>query len=228
MPVYTHNLSLNAAHDWLNFLFLFQRKMNEIVMQAMPYPGSTDPKVSLIKPINSTDAYNRYILSLAASPVFGVWHPNWRVTVIFQNYKTLSKDMTMITLNKPIYGISWDNDFVLPHDWRINAYVDFTGKGDSGSSRLTRPQWNTSVGIQKDIKTQKLGTFTFDLRCDDPFNIRKSCTLTYGIRETEYISTPMREFSLNVTWRFNEAGNKYKGKGSGKGQIDRMGNSIPQ
>ena len=221
-PVYTHNLSLNAAYEWANLMFVFQNRRNDIVNQAMPYPGSTDPKVTLFMPINSPDSYNRYIINLTARPVFGVWHPNWRFTIIFQDYKTLTKEKSTITLNKPIYMISWDNDFVLPHDWRINAFVAFVGKGDVETTRHLSPQWNTSIGVQKDFNTKSLGKFTFDLRCFDPFNIRKTDNLVYGIRESEFVVKPMRIFSLDITWRFNEARKKYKGKGSGQSQIDRM------
>ena len=221
-PVYTHNLSLNVAYEWANLNLLYQNTRDEIVRQISPYPGSPDPMISLIKPVNSSDAFSRFNISLSASPIIGVWHPNWKLDLKFQNYKTLTIDKSTITLNKPFFTISWNNDFVLPYDWRINALVAFNSKGDINEASFTRCVWYSSIGIQKDFNTQSLGSFTLDLRCFDPFNSLKGVTVAHGIRETEYIGRPMRDFTLNITWRFNEASKKYKGQGSGQSQKDRM------
>ncbi|MCF0218268.1 MAG: TonB-dependent receptor [Muribaculaceae bacterium] len=221
-PVYTHNLTLNAAYDWMNLMLMYKNVRNQIVSQSMPYPESPDPMITLFKPINSPDPYSSFIISFSARPVFGIWHPNWQVLAMFQNYKTMSIDKTMITLNKPLLNITWDNDFVLPHDWRINAFIAFCTKGDINTSSILSPMWDNTIGIQKDFKTQSLGSFTLDLRCRDPFNVFKSHTLTYGTRHCEVQKKAMRTFSLNVTWRFNEASKKYKGQGSGKDQLNRM------
>ena len=47
-------------------------------------------------------------------------------------------------------------------------------------------------------------------------------TTGYGIRELTIDNRARRMFSLDLTWKFNEARSKYKGTGAGKSQKDRM------
>lgn len=221
-PVYTHNLALNAAYRWANAMVNFQRIENDIVLQTKPFPGSADPMVSLILPENSAEAYNRLFLSLSARPVIGLWHPAWTASLSLQNYKTLAPDGSTITLDHPYVWFVWDNDFVLPHDWRINAQAQYGSKGDYMTYRMTRSTWNTSIGIQKDVTTHRCGKFNFDLRCYDPFNLAKTGTIIYGLRQIEAHNPARRTISIDVTWRFNEAQKKYRGSGAGQSQKDRM------
>ncbi|MBQ0021846.1 MAG: TonB-dependent receptor [Prevotellaceae bacterium] len=221
-PVYTDNLVLNTAYKWMNASVTYQRIKNDIVLQTMPYPGSTDPMVSLIRPENSSDPYNRLMFILSGSPVIGIWHPMWQASLVLQNYKSLTLDGTMKTLNRPYVWAGWNNDFVLPHDWRINANINLTTKGDYMTYRMIGNTWNTNLGIQKDLNTRSLGKFTLDFRCYDPFNIQKTSNIVYGIRQIESRSKAMRTFTLDITWRFNEAQKKYRGTGAGESQKKRM------
>lgn len=221
-PVYTDNLVLNTAYRWMNASVTYQRIKNDIVLQTMPYPGSTDPMVSLIRPENSNEPYNRLMLILSGRPQIGIWHPMWQASLVLQDYKSVTLDGTMKTLNHPYIWAGWNNDFVLPHDWRINANVNLTTKGDFMTYRLTANTWNTTLGIQKDVTTRSLGKFTFDFRCYDPFNTQKPCNIVYGIRQIESRSKAMRTFTLDITWRFNEAQKKYRGTGAGESQKKRM------
>lgn len=221
-PVYTDNIVLNAAYKWMNASVTFQRIKNDIVLQTKPYPGSTDPMVSLIRPENSRDPYNRLMFILSGRPVIGIWHPMWQASLVLQNYKSLTLDGTMKTLNHPYVWAGWNNDFILPHDWRINANVNFTTKGDYMTYRMIENTWNTTLSMQKDINTRSLGKFTFDFRCYDPFNIQKSANIVYGIRQIEVHNKAMRTFTLDITWRFNEAQKKYRGTGAGESQKKRM------
>lgn len=221
-PIYTHNLAVNIAYRWITGSVTYQRVKNDIVLQTMPYPGSEDPMVSLITPENSKDPYNRLMLTVSARPTIGFWHPIWMASFVAQDYKTLTLDGTMMTLNRPYVWLGWNNDFVLPHDWRINAVVNLTGKGDYMTYRMIENNWYTSLGVQKDINTRHLGKFTIDLRCHDPFNIQKVGNIVYGLRQIEGHNPAKRTFSLDVTWRFNEAQKKYKGSGAGDSQKNRM------
>ena len=221
-PIYTDNLVLNAAYKWMNASVTYQRIKNAIVLQMMPYPGSTDPMVTLERPENSKDPFNRLMFNLSGRPEIGIWHPMWQASLVLQDYKSITLDGSMKTLNRPYVWAGWNNDFVLPHDWRINANINLTTKGDELCYRMIENNWNTSLGIQKDIHTRSLGKFTFDFRCDDPFNIQKTANIFYGIRQIEVHRKAMRTFTLDITWRFNEAQKKYRGTGAGESQKRRM------
>lgn len=221
-PIYTRNFTFNAAYKWLNLTTIYQHVKDDIVLSTMPFPGSSDPMISMLLPQNSEKSYSRLNIIFAMRPVIGVWHPTWSASSIFQNYKTMTIDGTMKTLNRPYVQIYWNNDFVLPHDWRINAFAQFTNKGDYATYRMTRAMLFTDFGVQKDVQTRSMGKFTFDLRCYDPFNLAKNSTTVFGIRQIDSTNPARRTLSLDITWRFNEAQKKYRGSGAGQSQKNRM------
>ena len=67
-PTYTHSLVLNAAYQWANLTVEYGRLKNSETMSTEPFPGSEDPLVSLVRPINSVNDYDQLSLSLSARP----------------------------------------------------------------------------------------------------------------------------------------------------------------
>ncbi len=65
-------------------------------------------------------------------------------------------------------------------------------------------------------------TLTFDLRCSDPFHTNKTDAIVYGYRELTTHNPARRTFTLDLTWKFNEARSKYRGSGAGEKQKARM------
>ena len=221
-PTYTHSLVFNAAYRWMNLTLNYARIKDSETMSTEPYPGSDDPLVSLVHPINSKESYNRLTIMPSLRPVFGCWHPTWTAIAIFQNYKTPTAGGSILTLNHPYVGLTWNNDIELPHEWRLNAMVQVTSRGDYDNFRITKSRFYSGIGVQKDISLQHLGLLTVDARCMDIFNTSKAGATIYGPREL-YTSNPARRtFSLDLTWKFNSAGSKYRGTGAGEKQKARM------
>ena len=110
----------------------------------------------------------------------------------------------------------------LPHGWRLNAGVRFSTKGDVNNFRLTRNAFRSDLGVQRDFNLRSLGSVTLDLRCYDIFNTNKSAGIIYGIREITAYNPARRTFSVDLTWKFNEAQSKYRGSGAGDKQKARM------
>ena len=225
-PTYTHSLVLNAAYQWLNITLNYARVKDAETMSSEPYPGSDDPLVCLVRPINSSEDYNQFTLGFSASPTINVnkvsWHPTWYAYAVFQNYKSLCADFSMKTLNKPYVTLVWQNTLVLPKNFRVNANMQWACKGDYNNYHIIANRFNTSVGVQHDFNLRQLGTVTADVRCNDIFNTDKSDVLIYGVRELTAMNPARRAFSLNLTWKFNEARSKYRGSGAGEKQKARM------
>ena len=59
LPTYTHSLVLNAGYKWANLTLNYGRIKDAVTMSTEPYPGSDDPLVSLVRPINSQEDYNQ-------------------------------------------------------------------------------------------------------------------------------------------------------------------------
>ena len=221
-PTYTHSLVFNAAYQWMNLTLNYARIKDSETMSTEPYPGSEDPLISLVHPINSKESYNRLTVIPSLRPVFGCWHPTWTFLAIFQNYKTPTADGSILTLNHPYLGLTWNNDIELPHDWRLNAMLQVTSRGDYDNFRITKSRFYSGIGVQKDISLQHLGSLTVDARCMDIFNTSKAGATIFGPRELTTSNPARRTFSLDLTWKFNSAGSKYRGTGAGEKQKARM------
>jgi hypothetical protein len=191
-------------------------------MSTEPYPGSTNPLVSLVRPINSQEDYERLTIVASARPTIGCWHPTWAVVAMFQNYKSPTATGEVVTLSQPWFNGTWRNTIELPHALRLSADMEWATKGEYNNFRITRPRIVGSLGIQKDISLRRLGTLTADLRCIDLFNTNKTEAIIYGYRDLVTSNPARRTFILDLTWKFNEARSKYRGSGAGDKQKARM------
>ncbi|MBR2776012.1 MAG: outer membrane beta-barrel protein [Prevotella sp.] len=222
LPTYNHSFVLNAAYQWANLTVEYGRMKNSETMSTEPFPGSTDPLISLVRPINSADDYNQFELSLSARPTIGCWHPMWYAFTIFQNYKTPTADGTTKTLNDPYFTLVWNNDIELPHSFRLSANAQWATKGDYNNFSITAQRFNLTLGVQRDFNLRCLGQLTLDVRCVDVLNTNKTAAVIYGIRELSTDNPARRTFLVNLNWKFNEARSKYRGSGAGEKQKARM------
>ncbi len=229
-PTYTHSLVMNAAYQWANLTVNYGRIKNSETMSTEPFPGSTDPLISLVRPINSEEDYNQLSLSLSARPTINFkistfncsWHPMWYAFTVFQNYKTPTADGIIKTLNDPYVTLVWNNDIELPHSFRLTANAQWATKGDYNNFSITAQRFDLTLGIQRDFNLRRLGILTLDVRCVDVLNTNKTEAVIYGIRELSTANPARRTFLVNLNWKFNEARSKYRGSGAGEKQKARM------
>ena len=221
-PTYTHSIVLNTAYKWMNLTLNYGRIKDALTMSTEPYPGYTDPFVSLVRPINSQEDYDRLTVIASARPVIGCWHPTWSVVAMFQNYKSPTATGEVITLSQPWINGSWQNTIQLPRDLRLSADLEWATKGEYNNFHITKPRFVGSLGLQKDFSLRRLGTLTADLRCIDIFNGNQTDAILYGYRELTLHNPTRRTFTLDLTWKFNEARSKYRGSGAGEKQKARM------
>ena len=222
LPTYTHSLVFNAAYKWANLALNYGRVKDALTMSTEPFPGSEDPLVSLVRPINSWEDYNQFSFQVSARPVIGCWHPMWTVITQLQDFKSPTVNGSTITLNHPWFIIGWQNDIELPQGFRLNVSAQWYSKGDYNNFRMTKTRLFTNVGLQRDFNLKRMGTLTFDLRCSDPFHTNKTAAIVYGYREMTVLNPARRTFMLDLTWKFNEAHSKYRGSGAGEKQKARM------
>ena len=221
-PTYTHSIVLNTAYKWMNLTLNYGRIKDAFTMSTEPYPGYTDPFISLVRPINSQEDYDRLTVIAYAQPIIGCWHPSWSVVAMFQNYKSPTATGEVITLSQPSINGSWRNTIELPRDLRLSADLEWATKGEYNNFHITKPRFVGSLGLQKDFSLRRLGTLTADLRCIDIFNGNQTDAILYGYRELTLHNPTRRTFTLDLTWKFNEARSKYRGSGAGEKQKARM------
>jgi len=221
-PTYMHSIVLNASYKWMNLSLNYGRNKDVVTMSTEPFPGSEDPLVSLVRPINSADDYDQFSINLSAMPTIGKWHPLWYAFAMFQNYKSPTADGSVLTLTRPYLTFVWQNDIELPKDFRLHAAAQWANKGDYNNNRIISNRFNVELGIQRDFNLRRLGQLTLDVRCVDIFNTNKTDATLYGFRELTVHNPARRTFLIDLVWKFNEARSKYRGSGAGEKQKARM------
>ena len=221
-PTYTHSLVLNTAYKWMNLTLNYSRVKDAETMSTEPYPGASDPLISLVRPINSQEDYDRMTVVASARPAIGCWHPTWSLVAMFQNYKSPTASGQVVTLSHPWLNGSWRNTIELPRDLRLSADLEWATKGDYNNFHITKSRILGNLGVQKDFSLRRLGTLTVDLRCYDLFNSNKTNAVVYGYRDLKVHNPSRRTFTLDLSWKFNEAHSKYRGSGAGEKQKARM------
>ena len=221
-PTYMHSIVLNASYKWANLSLNYGRNKDVVTMSTEPFPGSEDPLVSLVRPINSADDYDQFSVNLSAMPTIGKWHLMWYAFMLFQNYKSPTADGSLLTLSRPYLTFVWQNDIELPKDFRLHAAAQWANKGDYNNNRIISNRFNVELGIQRDFNLRCLGLLTLDVRCVDIFNTNKTDATIYGFRELSVHNPARRTFLIDLVWKFNEARSKYRGSGAGEKQKARM------
>ena len=221
-PTYMHSIVLNASYKWANLSLNYGRNKDVVTMSTEPFPGSEDPLVSLVRPINSADDYDQFSVNLSAMPTIGKWHPMWYAFALFQNYKSPTADGSVLTLTRPYLTFVWQNDIELPKAFRLHAAAQWANKGDYNNNRIISNRFNVELGIQRDFNFLRLGLLTLDVRCVDIFNTNKTDATLYGFRELTVHNPSRRTFLIDLVWKFNEARSKYRGSGAGEKQKARM------
>ncbi len=64
---------LNTAYKWMNLTLNYGRIKDALAMSTEPYPGSTDPFISLVRPINSQEDYDRLTVIASARPAIATF-----------------------------------------------------------------------------------------------------------------------------------------------------------
>lgn len=221
-PTYTNNLVFNMSYQAFCFVVNYSHTKDVVSMRTEPYPGTDDPLLSIIHPVNAEKGYDKLIIKPSYSPTIGKWHPTWSVGFVMQNYKTLVATGDEKTLCHPYWQMVWNNDAELPCGFRLHSYARFITKGDYDNLRITKSLYKIGLGVQRDFTLKSLGSLTADFRCDDILNGERSGYTIYGIRELTLYNPGRRSFSFSLKWKFNEARSKYRGTGAGQEQKARM------
>lgn len=216
---FTDNLSLNLKYKWLIFMANYKLMTDRIITVCESYKG--DPAVTLLKKVNSPDAIHGYeaIISIAPGVIGRSYYPVIMGGITGQSYKVNYNGRT-INMNSPIGIIRFNNIVRLPDNYMLTANFSWRGKGDGENVRLGRT-WQIDLSASKTFNSH----WDMKLSFIDIFNTARKTTFTIysDIRDvhTEKHNN-LRSIELTVGYRFNVSRSKYKGKGAGNAEKERL------
>ena len=148
------------------------------------------------------------------APTFGIWKPSVTLQSYFQQLEYNGMKYT-----KPIAKYSFKNLFSFPKSY--TATLNFSGYTAGNDGLLYYKQnFTTSASL---IKSFSSGLMVA-LSMEDIFHTsRERWTVkTPDIEATKWLKGDTQSFTLTLRYSFNTARSKYKGKGAGNSEINRL------
>ncbi len=216
-PVYRDYISASASWKDIVVELEFCSTKNYFMWQISEYPG--DDNITLLTMINMP-RFNTYGAYINYSPaLFGCWHPSIMAGINAQDFK-ISHNGKVLNLNRPLGIFRFDNAVHLPWDMWLNVDLSARTSGN-GDNSYVKPYWQCNLGLYKSFEND---TWSVKLQLNDVFDTwRQSITLYDAIscNETNKLYDT-RDLSLTIRYNFNSARSRYKGRGAGNSDKDRL------
>ncbi len=216
-PSITHDLTLGGSWKFFQLMVSYKHK-KDVILEYMEQMQD-NPSVSIMTTKNF-DKLPRFTVFVSASPTFGFWSPQLSLGVQKQWFE-LENNNKIIELNKPMPFASLNNSFRFPKKLIFTLDTRFNGKGNNANAYSGRNMFVVNFGITKTFFDDKLSVALKGL---DLFNQQKRDFLVYnGQMDLHMLQTrDNREVQLTIRYNFNSAKSKYKGKGAGNSEIQRL------
>ena len=215
-----HNfLSLLATWKWISANVYFNYVKDLYTSYTKPYNSETHPGVMLLT-IGTIPTTFYYGTNIYVAPKIGIWNPNLTLGITWLDSDGSSLGITEFH-NEPRYSFRLDNNFNLSKGWFINI-VGILTTGAKQSYAVWEPEGQVNIRISKSFL--KDNALTVTLTGDDilhtgyyHFNIYGNHT--YSSRR---IYNDRQRIGIQLSYRFNATKSKYKGKGAGQSEKDRL------
>ncbi len=214
LPSVSSEFGMQFSWNNLTVMATLERVKKQIFEVNQKYQDK--PDVILVSPIN-LPLYNSYAIDLSYNTQIGIWQPS--IDVCLQ-YQDLKYGNPFISYNKPIGEFLQRNYFQFKNNYGVLLTLGYRTKGDFATA-YTKGYTNLGISISKSFFNKSL---LLKLDCKDILNrYRESISVnTNGLSMNDFSIGNTRIFQFTVTYYFNKATNRYKGKGAAMKEINRL------
>lgn len=218
-PSYSDNISLNLRYRWLALTANYKKVQNQIITSYTYYDDAKT--IALLKKENSRNCLSNLQMMVSFMPGF-LWkcyYPVLACGVVSQFYK-IDYRGNIKHVDNPLVVVKFNNIFkfhnnymaTVNYSWRSEGNSENIKMGSVGQINLSlakdlSEKWNVKLSANDIFNTARKNTFTIFSGMNDVY-IEKAAT----VRAVECI----------VRYKFNTVKAKYKGKGAGKKEMDRL------
>ncbi len=216
-PETLHNITLVSSWNWLTFVANYTQTHNKIMYWNEQ--ESTDENITNLR-YRNFKRFPALTLSLTAAPTIGIWSP--QLTLFCQKqWFDIERLGSKFDLNKPIWGIKWNNSFEFRHDWTAEAFLQVNSKGITENTELIRSTSAFNFSVRKAFLNDRLSV---TVGVNDLFNRSANQSLLYTNNLSIEIKQEFdsRDFYVTLHYKFNTARSKYKGTGAGQSERNRF------
>lgn len=214
LPSVSSEFAMQFSWNNLTVMASLERIKKQIFEVNQKYQDK--PDVILVSPIN-LPSYNAYTIDVSYYTQIGIWQPS--IDACFQ-YQDLKYGVPYRSYNKPIGEFLQRNDFQFKKNFGALLTLGYRTKGNSATA-YTKGYTNLGISISKSFFNKSL---LLRLDCKDILNkYRESISVkTNGLSMIDSSKGNTRKFQFTITYYFNKATNRYKGKGAAMEEINRL------
>ena len=218
-PSYSDNISLNLRYRWLALTANYKKVRNQIITSYTYYDDAKT--IALLKKENSRNSLSNLQIMASFMPGF-LWkcyYPVLACGVVSQFYK-IDYRGNIKHVDNPLVVVKFNNIFKFHNNYMATVNYSWRSEGNSENIKMgSIGQINLSLA--KDLSEK----WNVKLSANDIFNTARKNTFTIfsGMNDV-YIekAASVRAVECIVRYKFNTVKAKYKGKGAGKKEMDRL------
>ena len=218
-PSYSDNISLNLRYRWLALTANYKKVQNQIITSYTYYDDSKT--IALLKKENSRNSLSNLQIMASFMPGF-LWkcyYPVLACGVVSQFYK-IDYRGNIKHVDNPLVVVKFNNIFKFHNNYMATVNYSWRSAGNSENIKMGSVG-QINLSLAKDLSEK----WNVKLSANDIFNTARKNTFTIfsGMNDV-YIekAASVRAVECIVRYKFNTVKAKYKGKGAGKKEMDRL------
>ena len=218
-PSYSDNISLNLRYRWLALTANYKKVQNQIITSYTYYDDSKT--IALLKKENSRNSLSNLQIMASFMPGF-LWkcyYPVLACGVVSQFYK-IDYRGNIKHVDNPLVVVKFNNIFKFHNNYMATVNYSWRSAGNSENIKMGSVG-QINLSLAKDLSKK----WNVKLSANDIFNTARKNTFTIfsGMNDV-YIekAASVRAVECIVRYKFNTVKAKYKGKGAGKKEMDRL------
>ena len=218
-PSYSDNISLNLRYRWLALTANYKKVRNQIITSYTYYDDAKT--IALLRKENSRNCLSNLQIMASFMPGF-LWkcyYPVLACGVVSQFYK-IDYRGNIKHVDNPLVVVKFNNIFKFHNNYMATVNYSWRSEGNSENIKMGSVG-QINLSLAKDLSKK----WNVKLSANDIFNTARKNTFTIfsGMNDV-YIekAASVRAVECIVRYKFNTVKIKYKGKGAGKKEMDRL------
>ena len=218
-PSYSDNISLNLRYRWLALTANYKKVRNQIITSYTYYDDAKT--IALLRKENSRNCLSNLQIMASFMPGF-LWkcyYPVLACGVVSQFYK-IDYRGDIKHVDNPLVVVKFNNIFKFHNNYMATVNYSWRSEGNSENIKMGSVG-QINLSLAKDLSKK----WNVKLSANDIFNTARKNTFTIfsGMNDVYIEKTAsVRAVECIVRYKFNTVKAKYKGKGAGKKEMDRL------
>lgn len=214
VPTIVKNVRYAVSWKWLYAYVGYSHVSDQLSTLTKNYEGN--PKIALMRPEN-LPSFEKAFAGFSLSPSFGCWYPSFQFMFSKQWMKTAVPKGESV--DNPCGTFALNNTFETR--WINFSLMLSANTGGSNGFGYSRKSFSADVVLYKRFLNNRL---LIQLYANDILGTATSYNKYYaGALNMSVFEAPItHSVTLNVRYHFNATQDRYRGKGAGQSQKDRM------